>query len=180
VSKKCLSTVFLHKFSSSSCRERPPAILSRRRRGLVQELRLQKFRHRHVSASRGGKSSQSRRSRLASLPALRRLLSFRLVSTLIGLLSRESSRRVRLGTVELFVLNILDQLIFKLKILFNIYICYSTSYLNEEVNCTEPSPSVRLPLLIVLTIDFGEILNYNTVSLALSIIKDNLKNVLFH
>ncbi len=34
------------------------------------------------------------------------------------------------------------QLLFSLKYLFS---SYKTSYLNEEVNCTEPSPEVRIP-----------------------------------
>ncbi len=31
-----------------------------------------------------------------------------------------------------------------------IYICYQTSYLNEEVNCTEPAPSDSVPCLLLL------------------------------
>ncbi len=47
--------------------------------------------------------------------------------------------RGRLSTVDLLVLTCLDQLLFILKILFN-----KTSYLYEEVNRTEPSPSVSI------------------------------------
>jgi hypothetical protein len=43
----------------------------------------------------------------------------------------------RLSTVELLVPTSYDQLIF--------IIFYKTSYLNEDANCTETSPSVRLP-----------------------------------
>jgi hypothetical protein len=46
-------------------------------------------------------------------------------------------------TVNLLVLASLDQLVFILKFLITFF--YKTSYLNEEVNCTEPSPSVRVP-----------------------------------
>jgi hypothetical protein len=48
----------------------------------------------------------------------------------------------RLCTIDLLVLS-LDQLLFILKILFAIF--KTTSYLNEEVNCTEPSSSVSIP-----------------------------------
>jgi hypothetical protein len=47
-----------------------------------------------------------------------------------------------ISTVHLLVLTSLDQWIFKLKILFTLL---QTSYLNEEVNCTELSPSVSFP-----------------------------------
>jgi len=43
------------------------------------------------------------------------------------------------NTVDLLVLTSLDRLLFTLKI------CYKTIYLNLEVNCTEPSPSVSVP-----------------------------------
>ncbi len=47
-------------------------------------------------------------------------------------------------TVCLRALTRLDQLLFKLKL----YICfYKKIYLNEEVNRTEPSPSVGVPCL---------------------------------
>jgi hypothetical protein len=48
----------------------------------------------------------------------------------------------RLCTVDLLVLTSLDQLL-KLKNIISLL--YKTSYLNEEVNCTEPSPSVGVP-----------------------------------
>ncbi len=44
--------------------------------------------------------------------------------------------------VDLLVLNSLDQLLFMLKL----YFFYKTTLLDEEVNSTEPSPSVRVPL----------------------------------
>jgi hypothetical protein len=52
----------------------------------------------------------------------------------------------RLSTVNLLVLTSLDQLVFILKIFF-----YNTSYLNEEVTCTEPSASVSVPWIILQT-----------------------------
>jgi hypothetical protein len=47
------------------------------------------------------------------------------------------------GSVRLtsWVLTSLDLLLFT----FKIYVLYKTSYLNEEVNCTEPFPLVRVP-----------------------------------
>ncbi len=50
----------------------------------------------------------------------------------------------RLTNVDLLVLTSVDQLPFQLKML---YFFYKTSYLNEEVNCTEASPSVSIPWL---------------------------------
>jgi hypothetical protein len=47
-----------------------------------------------------------------------------------------------LGTVDLLVLTNLEHLIFILKTLFTFF--YKTRYLNEEVNRTEPSPSVSV------------------------------------
>jgi hypothetical protein len=44
-----------------------------------------------------------------------------------------------LSKVDLFDLTSLDQLLFKLKYSLAVY---QTSYLNEEVNCTEPSPNL--------------------------------------
>jgi hypothetical protein len=45
--------------------------------------------------------------------------------------------------VDFLVLNSLDQLLFENENI--IYVFYKTCYLNEEVNCIEPSPSVRVP-----------------------------------
>ncbi len=51
----------------------------------------------------------------------------------------------RLSTVDFFVQTSLNQTLF---ILGNIsYFSYKTSYLNEEVKCTEPSPFVSFPWL---------------------------------
>ncbi len=47
-----------------------------------------------------------------------------------------------ISTVDLLVLTSLDQLLFKLTLNF---LFYKATFLNEEVNCTEPSPSVRVP-----------------------------------
>jgi len=51
--------------------------------------------------------------------------------------------RGRFDTVDLLVLTSLDQLLLIMKIL-STYLFYKTSYLNEEVNCTKPSPSVSI------------------------------------
>ncbi len=53
-------------------------------------------------------------------------------------------RMGRISTVDLLVLTSLNELLFKLKLNF---LFYKATYLNEEVNCTEPSPSVRVPWL---------------------------------
>jgi hypothetical protein len=51
--------------------------------------------------------------------------------------------RGRLNTVDLLLLTSLDQLLLILIILFAFFI--KTTYLNKEVNRTEPSPSVSVP-----------------------------------
>jgi hypothetical protein len=43
----------------------------------------------------------------------------------------------------ILVLTSLDRLLFKIENI--IYLGYKTSYLNEEFNCTEPSPSIGVP-----------------------------------
>ncbi len=53
-----------------------------------------------------------------------------------------TERALRISTVHLLMLTNLDRLIFTMKIF---HLCYKTRYLNEEVNCTEPSPSVSIP-----------------------------------
>jgi hypothetical protein len=50
---------------------------------------------------------------------------------------------VSLSTIDLLVLNSLEQLLVILQTLFTFY--YKTSYLNEEVSRAEPSPSVSVP-----------------------------------
>ncbi len=55
---------------------------------------------------------------------------------------RNTDWRGRLSTVDLLVLTSLDKLLLKLKTLFT---SYKMSWINEEVNCTEPSPSVCIP-----------------------------------
>jgi len=57
--------------------------------------------------------------------------------------SNSYCRGRRISTVDLLALTRSDQPLLRLQIHF--YILIKTSYLNEEVNCTEPSPSVRLP-----------------------------------
>jgi hypothetical protein len=62
-------------------------------------------------------------------------------------LDREVLLKGRVSTVHLLVLTSLDQLIFILKILLAYFT--KTSYLNEEVNCIEPSPLVSIPWFIM-------------------------------
>ncbi len=54
------------------------------------------------------------------------------------------TKREGFGSVDLTVLTSLDQLLVIMQALFTFYI---TSYLNEETNRSEPSPSVRVPRL---------------------------------
>ena len=55
--------------------------------------------------------------------------------------SSYNSDKNELSTVDLFVLASLDQLLLD----WNYYLpLHKTTYLNEEVNCTEPSPSVSI------------------------------------
>jgi hypothetical protein len=49
-----------------------------------------------------------------------------------------------LSTIDLLALISLDDLLFFENF---IYLFTKTSYLNEEVNCTDPSPSVSIPWL---------------------------------
>jgi hypothetical protein len=72
--------------------------------------------------------------------------SFTIVHNQLECLSREVLLKGRLSTVDLLVLTSFDQLLFILKILFNLF--SKISYLNEEANSTEPSPSVRIPLFV--------------------------------
>ncbi len=51
--------------------------------------------------------------------------------------------RRMLSTVALLLFGCLDKLSIILKII--IYLCYKTSYIDEEVNCTEPSRSISVP-----------------------------------
>jgi hypothetical protein len=52
--------------------------------------------------------------------------------------------RGRISTVDLLVLTRLDQLVFILKCFFLTFVI-KTRDLKEEVNCTDPSPSVSVP-----------------------------------
>jgi hypothetical protein len=61
-------------------------------------------------------------------------------------LTRSLTDGGRLSTVDLLVLTSLDQLLLIVDI---IYLLYKTSYFNEEVNCTEPSPSVSIPWSLI-------------------------------
>ncbi len=58
-------------------------------------------------------------------------------------MAREPLLMGSLSTVGLHILTSLVQLLLEN---FN-YLFYKTSYLNKDVNCGEPSPSVSLPLL---------------------------------
>ncbi len=60
-----------------------------------------------------------------------------------GSLSREPLLKGRLSTVDLLVLTSLYQMLLIMQTLFTFF--NKTSYLEEEVNCTESSPSVRVP-----------------------------------
>jgi hypothetical protein len=68
--------------------------------------------------------------------------------------------RVRVIIVDHLALTSLDQFILKLKELF----AFSTkmSYLNEEVNCTEPPSSVRVPWIETLIICMQSVTKKNT------------------
>jgi hypothetical protein len=69
-----------------------------------------------------------------------------------GMSPQDLSRKPNLtgtsiSTCDLLVLTSLDHLLFTLQLLFTLF--QKTSYLNVEVNCTEPSPSVRVPWINV-------------------------------
>ncbi len=69
-----------------------------------------------------------------------------------------SNLRGRLSTVDLLVQANIDQLLLTLK---QYLLYYKTSYLNEEVSCTEPSPSLSVPWFgwfVNLLIIFGRTL----------------------
>ncbi len=53
----------------------------------------------------------------------------------------------RISTVNLLVLISYDQRLLILKKV--VFVFYKSSCLNEEVNCTEPSPSVRVPWFVI-------------------------------
>ncbi len=52
-----------------------------------------------------------------------------------------------LSTTDLLLLTSLDQPLVILQTLFTFF--YKTRYLNEEVNCTEPSPLVSIPWFVI-------------------------------
>jgi hypothetical protein len=54
-----------------------------------------------------------------------------------------------INPVDLLVLTTTNQLLFKQKLYFSFF--YETTYLDEEVNCIEPTPSIRNPWLNYLT-----------------------------
>ncbi len=80
---------------------------------------------------------------LSVLALLVLLLIPSLVWEEILLLSRKSNWRGKRSTFDLLVLTSLDQLVLIMRILLNFL--YKTGYVNEEVICTEPSPSVSIP-----------------------------------
>ncbi len=69
-------------------------------------------------------------------------------------LIRELLLKGKISTVDLLVLTSLDMLILYLKYYLPFF---KTSYLNEEVNCTEPSLHLVFPALI-----FGQALGART------------------
>ncbi len=62
-------------------------------------------------------------------------------------LAREPLLKGRHSTVDLLTHTSLDQLLLVAQTLFTIY---KASYLNKEVNCTEPSPLISVPSLRLL------------------------------
>jgi hypothetical protein len=58
-----------------------------------------------------------------------------------------------ISAVDLLVSTGLDQLLYNLKLFFPFY---KTTYLNEEVNRTDPSPSIRLPWNVYTLATDGE------------------------
>jgi hypothetical protein len=62
-------------------------------------------------------------------------------------LSREILLRGRLSTINLLELTSLDELVYKFKFKLFIFLFFKTSYLNEEVNCTELSPQLVFPVV---------------------------------
>jgi hypothetical protein len=56
---------------------------------------------------------------------------------------RQRERQREITTIDLLALNSSDKLLFILK---NIFLFYKTRFLNKEVNCTEPFPSVKSSL----------------------------------
>ena len=78
----------------------------------------------------------------------------------------------RHSTVELFVFSS-DYLLLILKILSTFY-C-KTSCLNEEVNCTEPAPSVSIPWLIHNPDPSGSVVAANTIKLPSQIRQNKLE-----
>ncbi len=61
---------------------------------------------------------------------------------LVYVMPGSSNKRGQLSTIDLLVLISLDQRLFYLK---NFLLFLQTSYFNEEVNSTDPSPSVSVP-----------------------------------
>jgi hypothetical protein len=47
---------------------------------------------------------------------------------------------------------------------YRIYLCYKTRYLNEEVNCTEPFPSVSVPWGLYYKTFYGRSLQIFVIS----------------
>jgi hypothetical protein len=70
-------------------------------------------------------------------------VNFFSVPKMMLLLVREASLKGRPSTVDLLAITRLHLLVSHIK--YIIYLCYRTSYLNVEVNCIKPSPSVHVP-----------------------------------
>jgi hypothetical protein len=90
------------------------------------------------------KSYSTGRARLNHVPQFQEGLSKpKLNKPYFYSLGREPLLKGRLSTVDLLVLTSLDQLLLIVQTHYLHF--YKTSYPNEEVNCTEPSPSVSVP-----------------------------------
>ncbi len=87
-----------------------------------------------------------------SSPALRRNPCFKtfLNSLRVKLEQGTLTEGESFSTVDFLVLTCLDQLPFKVKILFTFF--NKTNHLNEEVRRTEPSPSISIPWLECFTL----------------------------
>jgi hypothetical protein len=72
--------------------------------------------------------------------------SYRILLHLSNISPGNPNRRGRISSVDLPELTKSDQLFFLLKAFF---LFFKTFYFKEEVNCTEPSPSVRVPFSIL-------------------------------
>ncbi len=82
-----------------------------------------------------------------------------------GRLYRGIHTEGRMNTVDLLVPTSSDQLLFVLKLYFSFF---KTTYLNEDVLCNEPFPSVRVPCLHISSL--CKISNYILTFFSLSVV----------